>query len=71
MLVTEITVNIGATIKMSKDYEFVRIDISNKAVLPEPLNVDSKEYRLAHKKLVAAVDGMVEKAKSQIVVDVD
>lgn len=69
--VTEITVALGATIPVGgpNSYEFARIDISNKAVFNEPVETGSKEYRLAHKELVQAVDLMVEKAKAELIKD--
>jgi hypothetical protein len=69
MKVTEITVTIGATVSVGKQYEFARIDISNRATLDEPTDVDSKEYRAAHRKLVTSVDDMLTKAKELLIED--
>lgn len=66
--VSEISVSIGITQSIGQ-YEFARVDIMNKATLDEPLEVGSKEYRLAHRDLTVAVEGMVNKALAQVVPD--
>jgi hypothetical protein len=68
LLVTEITVTIGVTRNLG-DYESLRFDLSSKATLSEPVTVDSREYRQAHRELVTAVEAMVHKTEAQLLPD--
>lgn len=66
--VSEITVSLGVTKSLGKgSFEFARIDISNKAVLDEPLETGTKEYRTAHRELWQAVDQLLTKATLDLV----
>ena len=70
ILVEEITVAIGVTRNIG-NFESVRIDISNRAKLPEPVEVGSKAYKMAHKELVASVEEMVQRTENQLLPDED
>lgn len=64
VLVTEITVTLGVTRSIGK-FEFARADVTNRALI-DPCEVDSKEYRAAHKELTFGVEQMLEKIEAQV-----
>lgn len=69
LLVTEITLTIGVTRSIGK-FEFARVDLTNRATI-EPCEVDSREYRLAHKQLTGAVESMLEKIEAQVILETE
>ncbi len=66
MKVDQITVSIGITRNLG-NFESARLDLTNRFVLDAPLDIDSKEYRMAHRKAVTCVQQMAEKAESIVV----
>ena len=55
MKVTEMTVAVGVTRSAGTNYEFNRLDMTDRIVLDEPLEVGSAEYRKVHHEAAAAL----------------